>query len=200
MTGTRDRELPPELRERLRKARRLEWLTIAYLVSAVGLLALVLGSSQAMKTAWFEDLLSLPPRRALQLQGPDRTLPLRLPPHRLHRPPLRRPGTLRHGRLPLRRVRRQARDRRAPHHRRHHPLRPDLLARLADAAGPALERPAGRLSRAPKAVPGARPSQQSSLRRRPHEQGGLADRGGGDGGHRVGIGFGLWWADAVAAA
>lgn len=59
MTGTRDRELPPELRETLRKARRLEWLTIAYLVSAVGLLALVLGSSQAMKTAWFEDLLSL---------------------------------------------------------------------------------------------------------------------------------------------
>jgi len=59
VTGTRDRELPPELWETLRKARRLEWLTIAYLVSAVGLLALVLGSSQAMKTAWFEDLLSL---------------------------------------------------------------------------------------------------------------------------------------------
>jgi divalent metal cation (Fe/Co/Zn/Cd) transporter len=45
----------------LRKARRLEWLTIAYLVSAIGFLVLVLGSSQAMKTAWFEDPLSLIP-------------------------------------------------------------------------------------------------------------------------------------------
>jgi cation diffusion facilitator family transporter len=54
-------ELPPEQQQALRKARRLEWLTIAYLVSAVVLLALVLGNSQAMKTAWFEDLLSLIP-------------------------------------------------------------------------------------------------------------------------------------------
>jgi cation diffusion facilitator family transporter len=57
----RSPELTPELRQTLRKARRLEWLTIAYLVSAVVLLALVLGSSQAMKTAWAEDLLSLIP-------------------------------------------------------------------------------------------------------------------------------------------
>ena len=55
------KELPPDLRQTLRKARRLEWLTIACLVSAVGFLALVLGSSQAMKTAWFEDPLSLIP-------------------------------------------------------------------------------------------------------------------------------------------
>jgi divalent metal cation (Fe/Co/Zn/Cd) transporter len=58
---TRAEELPPELRATLRKARRLEWLTIAYLVSAVALLALVLSNSQAMKTAWAEDLLSLIP-------------------------------------------------------------------------------------------------------------------------------------------
>jgi cation diffusion facilitator family transporter len=57
----RSLELPPESQQTLRKARRLEWLTIAYLVSAVVLLALVLGSSQAMKTAWVEDLLSLIP-------------------------------------------------------------------------------------------------------------------------------------------
>jgi cation diffusion facilitator family transporter len=57
----RSSELPPELKQTLRRARRLEWLTIAYLVSAVVLLALVLGSSQAMKTAWIEDLLSLIP-------------------------------------------------------------------------------------------------------------------------------------------
>lgn len=54
-------ELPAEQQRTLRRARWLEWLTIAYLVSAVGLLALVLGSSQAMKTAWAEDLLSLIP-------------------------------------------------------------------------------------------------------------------------------------------
>jgi cation diffusion facilitator family transporter len=61
MGRARSAELPPELQQTLRKARRLEWLTIAYLVSAVILLALVLGSSQAMKTAWAEDLLSLIP-------------------------------------------------------------------------------------------------------------------------------------------
>jgi cation diffusion facilitator family transporter len=63
----RSPELPPELRQTLGKARRLEWLTIAYLVSAVVLLALVLGSSQAMKTAWTEDLLSLIPPIAFLL-------------------------------------------------------------------------------------------------------------------------------------
>ena len=61
MNRTESSELPPELQRTLRKARRLEWLTIAYLVSAVLLLGLVLGNSQAMKTAWAEDLLSLIP-------------------------------------------------------------------------------------------------------------------------------------------
>jgi cation diffusion facilitator family transporter len=54
-------ELPEELVPRQRKAVRLEWITIAYLVSAVVLLALTLGQSQAMKAAWIEDLLSLLP-------------------------------------------------------------------------------------------------------------------------------------------
>jgi cation diffusion facilitator family transporter len=67
MGRARSAELPPELQQTLRKARRLEWLTIAYLVSAVILLALVLGSSQAMKTAWIEDLLSLIPPIAFLL-------------------------------------------------------------------------------------------------------------------------------------
>jgi cation diffusion facilitator family transporter len=61
MRNTRALELPPELQHTLRRARRLEWLTITYFVSAIILLALVLGSSQAMKTAWFEDILSLIP-------------------------------------------------------------------------------------------------------------------------------------------
>src|ERR671910_977144 len=63
----RSLELPPESQQTLRKARRLKWLTIAYLVSAVVLLALVLGSSQAMKTAWIEALLSLIPPLAFLL-------------------------------------------------------------------------------------------------------------------------------------
>ena len=67
MRRTGSAELPPELKRTMSKARRLEWLTIAYLVSAVVLLALVLGSSQAMKTAWAEDLLSLIPPIAFLL-------------------------------------------------------------------------------------------------------------------------------------
>lgn len=54
-------ELPPEQQRTSRRARRLEWFTIVYLISAIMLLALVLGSSQAMKTAWFDDMLSLIP-------------------------------------------------------------------------------------------------------------------------------------------
>ncbi|MEX0936862.1 MAG: cation diffusion facilitator family transporter [Pirellulales bacterium] len=54
-------EFPPEQLRALRKARRLEWLTIVYLLSVVVVMYFVLGSSQAMKTAWLEDILSLLP-------------------------------------------------------------------------------------------------------------------------------------------
>jgi cation diffusion facilitator family transporter len=54
-------EFPPEQQRALRKARRLEWLTIGYLLTVVLTMYLVLGSSQAMKTAWLEDVLSLIP-------------------------------------------------------------------------------------------------------------------------------------------
>ncbi len=56
-------ELPEELLPEQRKAVRLEWLTLVYMLSAVVLLALTLGQSQAMKAAWIEDLLSLLRRR-----------------------------------------------------------------------------------------------------------------------------------------
>jgi cation diffusion facilitator family transporter len=55
------RELPPDKHELLKKAVRLEWLTIAYLLSAIVILYFTLGSSQAMKAAWAEDILSLLP-------------------------------------------------------------------------------------------------------------------------------------------
>lgn len=54
-------EYPPELVPAFRQAKRLEWLTIAYLISTAALMYLTMGQSQAMKTAWFEDLLSLTP-------------------------------------------------------------------------------------------------------------------------------------------
>jgi len=54
-------ELPPDKHETLLKAVRLEWFSIAYLVSAITLLYFTLGSSQAMKAAWVEDILGLTP-------------------------------------------------------------------------------------------------------------------------------------------
>ncbi|WP_207432056.1 cation diffusion facilitator family transporter [Sabulibacter ruber] len=54
-------EYPEELRPVFRKAKKLEWITVAYLVSTAVVVYLTMGNSQAMKTAWFEDLLSLTP-------------------------------------------------------------------------------------------------------------------------------------------
>jgi len=55
------RQVPVEIREDLKKARRLEWWTLAAMTTVIVLMGLVAGSSQAMKTAWIEDLLSLVP-------------------------------------------------------------------------------------------------------------------------------------------
>ena len=54
-------DLPPEQQRERDRAKRLEWTTIGYQVSVVVLLAFVLGQSQAMKAAWADDLLSLIP-------------------------------------------------------------------------------------------------------------------------------------------
>lgn len=61
MSVVEKRELPPDLQRTNQKAIRLEYITIAYLLSAIFFIYLTLGSSQAMKTAWFEDMLSLIP-------------------------------------------------------------------------------------------------------------------------------------------
>ncbi|MFP5297611.1 MAG: cation diffusion facilitator family transporter [Actinomycetota bacterium] len=61
MTLSQRFEMPPDKEKILDRAVKLEWLTIAYLSSAVFFIYLTLGSSQAMKTAWFEDMLSLIP-------------------------------------------------------------------------------------------------------------------------------------------
>ena len=57
----RHAELPEELRPVMRRAVRLEWITIAYMTSAVVVVGLTLGQSQAMKAVWVEDVLSLLP-------------------------------------------------------------------------------------------------------------------------------------------
>jgi cation diffusion facilitator family transporter len=54
-------ELPPELHETWRKAVRLEWISLAYWLSAVVVVYFTLGQSQAMKAAWVEDILGLVP-------------------------------------------------------------------------------------------------------------------------------------------
>ncbi|MFN2525113.1 MAG: cation transporter [Actinomycetota bacterium] len=54
--------MPVDRQHVQRKAIRLEWITLIYMLSATVLLYLTLGSSQAMKTAWLDDILSfLPP-------------------------------------------------------------------------------------------------------------------------------------------
>lgn len=60
-------ELPPEQQHLLRRAIRLEWITIAFLAAAVTLVGLTVGSSQAMRAAFFEDLLSFIPPLAFLL-------------------------------------------------------------------------------------------------------------------------------------
>jgi cation diffusion facilitator family transporter len=54
-------ELPPDLQEVHRRAVRLEWISIAYLLTAITAIYFTLGSSQAMRGAWLEDTLSLAP-------------------------------------------------------------------------------------------------------------------------------------------
>jgi cation diffusion facilitator family transporter len=54
-------ELPPDKAALYRRAVRLEWLTIAFFAAAVALLGVTLGQSQAMKAAWIEDMLGFVP-------------------------------------------------------------------------------------------------------------------------------------------
>lgn len=52
---------PPHVDAGIARARKLEYWTIAWLVTVVPLMALVMGSSQAMKTVWIEDMLGFIP-------------------------------------------------------------------------------------------------------------------------------------------
>ena len=56
-----NRDLPESVRDDLGRARRLAWWTLAWMSSIVLIMWFAMGSSQAMKTATIEDLLSLIP-------------------------------------------------------------------------------------------------------------------------------------------
>jgi divalent metal cation (Fe/Co/Zn/Cd) transporter len=60
-------ELPPSQAHALRRAKRLEVVTLLYMASAVAVVFATAGSSQAMKTAWVEDSLALVPPLAFLL-------------------------------------------------------------------------------------------------------------------------------------
>ena len=72
-------ELPEDEAGALRRAKRLEVVTLAFMGSAIAVVYLTMGSSQAMKTAWIEDMLALVPplaflvavRRARKRPTPD---------------------------------------------------------------------------------------------------------------------------------
>lgn len=55
-------DLPDEQVEALRKATFWEWFTLVHTAVSVTVIALVVGNSQAMRTAWIEDMLSLVPQ------------------------------------------------------------------------------------------------------------------------------------------
>lgn len=79
-------DLPAEQRTALRKAVRWEFFTIGYTLVTITVVAFVVGNSQAMKTAWIEDMLSLIPQIAFLLALLFvRRAPSRAHPYGLHR-------------------------------------------------------------------------------------------------------------------
>ncbi|HJT65550.1 MAG TPA: cation transporter [Pyrinomonadaceae bacterium] len=53
--------LPKDKQQIIDRAKRLEWITIAFMVSIIAVIGLTMGSSEAMKAVWVEDVLSLVP-------------------------------------------------------------------------------------------------------------------------------------------
>jgi cobalt-zinc-cadmium efflux system protein len=60
MSETRPK-LPEDVERAMIRAERLAWLSIVFLISIIIAMAVVMGGSQAMQTAWIEDMLSLLP-------------------------------------------------------------------------------------------------------------------------------------------
>lgn len=82
----RQADLPVEVQLNLQRACRLEWWTLAFLASIVVVMYFVLGSSQAMKSAWLEDMLSLlPPVLFIVATKIERREPTERYPYGFHR-------------------------------------------------------------------------------------------------------------------
>jgi cation diffusion facilitator family transporter len=52
---------PPDKQQAMDRAKRLAWITIAFMLSIIAVVGLTMGSSEAMKAVWIEDILSLIP-------------------------------------------------------------------------------------------------------------------------------------------
>ncbi|WP_099866928.1 cation diffusion facilitator family transporter [Pararhizobium haloflavum] len=78
--------LPEVIEADIRRATRLEYWTLFWLATIIGAMYLVTGSSQAMKTAWIEDCLSLvPPLLFILAAKIERRPPTRHFPYGFHR-------------------------------------------------------------------------------------------------------------------
>ncbi|MGO1285643.1 MAG: cation diffusion facilitator family transporter [Brachybacterium sp.] len=85
-TGSGHDALGDAQHDALRRAIRLEWITLAWMTGTVILVALVAGQSQAMQAAWAEDMLSLlPPIAFLVAVRRIRKKPNRHHPYGYHR-------------------------------------------------------------------------------------------------------------------
>ncbi|MBO6719443.1 MAG: cation transporter [Rhizobiaceae bacterium] len=54
-------EFPPDIDRLYRRARTFEWITVGYILTSVAFLYVAMGSSQAMRTSFFEDAVSIIP-------------------------------------------------------------------------------------------------------------------------------------------
>jgi divalent metal cation (Fe/Co/Zn/Cd) transporter len=54
-------EFPPEIEKIYRRPRLLEWITLGYVATSSLFLFLTMGTSQAMRTSFFEDVISAVP-------------------------------------------------------------------------------------------------------------------------------------------
>lgn len=79
-------EFPPEIDKIYRRARVLEWVTLGYIASSSLFLYLTMGNSQAMRTSFFEELISSVPAIAfLVCTRIARTEPTANYPYGMHR-------------------------------------------------------------------------------------------------------------------
>ncbi|WP_300972925.1 cation diffusion facilitator family transporter [Sphingomonas sp. LHG3406-1] len=80
------RTMPQEIEQDFARAQRLEWFTLVTMSTVLVVMFMAAGSSQAMRTAWFEDLLSLVPALVFLVAAKlERRPPSRAFPYGFHR-------------------------------------------------------------------------------------------------------------------